>query len=150
MFRNLERILVAVDDDTASEAAVEHAVALAASERAKVTFVHVTSILGQDFVPNGNKVNRVPDRSHMPLLGSAMDVAGEAGIDAQVELLVGFPPEQIAALAEELDSDLIVVGSRHMQGAKRLLHGSVSRALLDATRRPLMVVTEPAVEPARV
>ena len=148
MLRNLERILVAVDGDPASMAAVDHAVALAASEHAKLTFVNVTSILEREFAPNGSRVNRVPDRDHVQPLHEALARAAEVDVDADAEVLVGFPPEQIAALAEELDSDLIVVGSHHLKGARRLLHGSVSRALLDATRRPLMVVTEPAVEPA--
>lgn len=150
MFRKLNRILVAVDEDAPSEAAVEHALALAVAEGATVVFVHVTSILGQDFVPNGSKVNRVPDRGATAVLRAALEHAAEAGVTADSELLVGFAPEQIAALADELDSDLIVVGSHHFTGAKRVLHGSISRALIDATRRPLMVVSEPAPQPAHV
>ena len=152
MFRKLERILVAVDDDESSEAAMQHGVALAASEGAILTFVHVTSILGQDFIPHGSELNRVPDRSEVPILQSSLAAAADDGVAARSELLVGYPPTQIAALADELDSDLVIVGSRHLTGAKRLLHGSTSRALLDETHRPLMVVTEPArdPEPARV
>ena len=148
MFRKLSRILVAVDDGPSSEAAVEHGLALAVAEDAKVTFAHVTSILGQDFAPNGSSANRVPDRGQTPVLRSALALAEQAHVDANSELLVGYAPKQIAALAEEIDADLVVVGSRHYTGAKRLLRGSTSRALLDETSRPLMVVTEPAPLPA--
>jgi nucleotide-binding universal stress UspA family protein len=149
MLRKLQRILVAVDDDPVARSVIEHGVALAAAEGAELTFVHVAAIVGEGFTRNGS-VHRVPDRLGSTLLRSALACAGDAGITGETELLVGFAPEQIAALADELDADLIVVGSHHYTGAKRLLHGSTSRALLDATRRPLMIVTEPVREPARV
>ena len=148
MFRKLSSILVAVHDDPSSEAAVEHGLALAQAEDARVTFVHVTSILGQDFSANRTSANRVPDRGQTPVLRSALTRAEEAHVDADSELLVGYAPKQIAALAEEIDADLVIVGSRHYTGAKRMLRGSTSRALLDETNRPLMVVTEPAPLPA--
>lgn len=148
MFRKLSCILIAVDDGPSSEAAIEHGLALAAAEDATVTFAHVTSILGQDFVPNGSVANRVPDRGQTPVLQAALALAEQADVDADSELLVGYAPKQIAALAEEIDADLVIVGSRHYTGAKRLLRGSTSRALLDETTRPLLVVTEPAPVPA--
>ena len=150
MSRKLERILIAVDDDGAvSEAAVQQGLALASAEGARVIFVHVTSILGEQFAP-GTELTRAPERETVPILRDAVATAELAGVPVQSELLVGYPPTQIAALAEELDADLVIVGSRHYTGAKRMLRGSTSRALLDATRRPLLIVTEPAHEPAHV
>jgi len=67
---------------------------------------------------------------------------------APPELLVGYPPKQIAAVADDLDVDLIVVGSRQLSGVRRFLLGSTSRDLVTATTRPLLVVPEPAPEPA--
>ena len=148
MTHKLERIVIAVDDDgERSEAAIEHGLALATAEGARVIFAHVTSILSEQFPKNGGTVNRVPDRASMQVLIDALEHAREAGVPAVSELLVGYAPSQIAALADELDADLIIVGSRHMTGTKRMLHGSTSRALLDATRRPLLIVTEPAATP---
>jgi nucleotide-binding universal stress UspA family protein len=149
MSDKLNHILIAVDDGPSSEPAVQQGLELAAAVDAHVTFVHVASILGQEFTGHETKTTRVPDRGQFPPLRTALAMADEEGVDAEAELLVGYAPEQIAAFAEELDADMIVVGSRHFTGARRMLHGSTSRALLDATRRPLMVVTEPALEPAR-
>jgi nucleotide-binding universal stress UspA family protein len=92
----------------------------------------------------------VPERSEVPVLRAALHRAQRAGVEADAELLVGFVPKQVAALAEEIDADLVVVGSRHLAGAKRLLRGSTSHAMLDATKRPVLIVTEPAAEPAFV
>ena len=150
MSRKLERILVAVDDDGAvSEAAIEQGLALASAEGAQVMFAHVTSILGEQFAP-GSELARVPERESVPILRDAVRTAELAGVPVQSELLVGYVPTQIASLAEEWEADLVIVGSHHYTGAKRMLQGSTSRALLDATRRPLLIVTAPAHEPAKV
>jgi nucleotide-binding universal stress UspA family protein len=145
----LGRILIAVDDDGApSEAAIEQGLALAQAEGARVVFAHVASILGEQFSPNDERANRAPERTHVPVLRKALDMAERCAVEADAELLVGYAPKQIAALADELDVDLVVVGSRHLTGARRMLHGSTSRAVLDATKRPLLIVTEPAPAPA--
>ena len=115
-----------------------------------MVFVHVTSILGEEFAADGSNVSRAPERANVPVLRDALASAERVGVPADSELLVGFPATQIAALADELDADLVIVGSRHFKGAKRMLHGSTSRTLLDETRRPLLIVTEPAHEPALV
>jgi nucleotide-binding universal stress UspA family protein len=145
----LERILVAVDDDSgASLAAIEAGIALGETEGARVIFVHVASILGDELDSNGTRPHRVPERAQVPALREALRRAEEAGVQAEAELLIGYAVNQIAALAEEIDADLVIVGSRHLTGAKRMLRGSTSRALLDATRRPILIVTEPAPDPA--
>lgn len=147
----LQRILVAVEDEGgASQAALEEALALAQAEGAHLTFVHVTSILGEEFVPGSDALTRVPERGEVPALRAALHRAQRAGVEADAELLVGFVPKQVAALAEKIDADLVIVGSRHLTGAKRMLRGSTSRAMLDATKRPLLIVTAPAPEPALV
>src|SRR5580765_4163910 len=150
MSRKLERILIAVDDDGGvSDAAIQQGLALASAEGAQVMFAYVTSILGEQFAP-GNELARVPERETVPILREAVTAAELAGVPVESELLVGYAPTQIASLAEEWDADLVIAGSHHYTGAKRMLRGSTSRALLDATRRPLLIVTAPAREPAHV
>lgn len=150
MTRKLQRILIAVDETPSSQTALEQGLALAADEGAHVVFAHVVSIPGEQFVPNGDKPDRVPDRARTKVLVDAEAISESVGVPCTTELLVGYPPTQIAALAEELDVDLVVVGSRHLSGVKRFLLGSTSRALIGDTTRPLLVVPEPVPEPALV
>jgi nucleotide-binding universal stress UspA family protein len=70
-----------------------------------------------------------------------MELAEERLVRAEPELLLGYAPRQIARLAVDVDADLIVVGSRRLGRVKRLVVGSTSRALLEATRRPVLIVT---------
>ncbi len=148
MTRTLKRILIAIDQAPASGAAIEQGLDLAVAEGAEVVFVHVVSIVGEQFVRGAGKPDRVPERAQSAVLTAASAQAGELGVPCTTELLVGYPPTQIAALADDLDVDLMVVGSRRLTGVKRFLLGSTSRALVGDSTRPLLVVPEPAKEPA--
>jgi nucleotide-binding universal stress UspA family protein len=148
MKQKLSRVLIAVDETPSSQTALEQGLALAAGEGAEVTFVHVVSIVGEQFVPDDHKPDRVPDRARTQVLLDAATAAEAVGVPCTTELLVGYPPSQIAAIADELDVDLVVVGSRHLSGMKRFLLGSTSRALIGETKRPLLVVPETVLEPA--
>jgi hypothetical protein len=90
----------------------------------------------------------VPGRARTRLLRTVTAMAEAVEVESTAELLVGCPPAQIALLADELDADLVVIGSRHMSGIKRFLLGSTSRALIGETSRPVLVISEVALEPA--
>ena len=143
----LKCVLIAVDETPSSQAALEQGLALAATDGAEVVFVHVISIPGEHFVPGANEPDRVPDRACTQVLVDAARAAEAVAVSCTTELLVGYPPSQIGALADELDVDLVVVGSRHLSGMKRFLLGSTSRALIGETKRPLLVVPETVLEP---
>jgi nucleotide-binding universal stress UspA family protein len=148
MAPSLERILIAVDEGPSSDAAVEQGLALAVDDDAEVVFVHVVSILGEQPVPGGGKPDRAPARTQRQVLGDASARAAELGVISSGELLVGYPPKQIAALAQDRDVDLLVVGSRNISGVRKFLLGSTSRALLSETDRPVLVVPQSAPQPA--
>ena len=65
MTPKLERILIAVDETPSSQTALEQGLALAAGDDADVVFVHVVSIVGEQFVPGDHKPDRVPDRARL-------------------------------------------------------------------------------------
>ena len=63
-------------------------------------------------------------------------------LDTPVRIVqeIGHPVEAILALAEREEVDLIVVGSRGLQGIKELFLGSVSSALLHHAKCPVLIV----------
>jgi nucleotide-binding universal stress UspA family protein len=65
------------------------------------------------------------------------------GYRARWSLAEGHAPEQIIATAAGLDCDLIVMGSRGMTGLKRIVLGSVARAVLLHTPASVLIVREP-------
>ena len=58
-------------------------------------------------------------------LAQAARAAAEAGVTARAYVREGDPADAILDVAEELGSELIVVGNKGMTGAKRFLLGSV-------------------------
>jgi nucleotide-binding universal stress UspA family protein len=60
----------------------------------------------------------------------------------------GNPADEIVRLAEEIGSDLIVMGTHGRTGLSRLLMGSVAEAVLRRAACPTLIVKAPAIEPA--
>ena len=141
-------ILIATDGSESACSAVDAGIELAESESARVVFANVFSIV--DLMPEWEERDVAPERlprpEEEPTLASALELARAHGIEATAELLVGYPPKQIAGLAEEIDADIIVVGSRDIGRLERAVLGSTSRELLTLTRRPVLIVRQAAVD----
>ena len=148
MTRELKRMLIAIEDGKSDEQVVDTGLDLAVDEGAEVIFVHVVSIPGEVFVPTG-EVARVPDRATDEVLVEACEKARSRGLEATSELLIGYPARQLALVADDLDVDLIVVGSRRLSTLKRAVLGSTSRALLTESARRVLVVPLTTEHPAR-
>jgi nucleotide-binding universal stress UspA family protein len=80
------------------------------------------------------------ERESAKVLQPAQALLARAGIDAEPVAGVGDAGAAIAALAAERGADLIVAGSHGRGGARRLVMGSVSRALLARCEAPVMIV----------
>ena len=78
----------------------------------------------------------------LDVVEAGVAIAREAGFEAEALLVEADRPtgELIATAAEELDAPAIVMGQRGMSGLKSALLGSVSRAVVDAYRRPVVIV----------
>jgi nucleotide-binding universal stress UspA family protein len=142
----MKRILIATDGSPSALQAVELGLELAVEQEAEVVFVHVapgTEVLpvtgfamGPVTVPH-----EVTDYDMEPL-DEAMQLADERGVRAGSRLLVGEPAKKIVEYADSIDADLIVVGSRGHGAISSALLGSVSRGILHATTRPVLVVRD--------
>jgi nucleotide-binding universal stress UspA family protein len=76
------------------------------------------------------------------VVDAGVAIAREAGFEAQALLLEADRPtaELIAATAEELDAPAIVMGQRGLSGLKSALLGSVTRDVVNAYHRPVVLV----------
>ena len=68
------------------------------------------------------------------------EIEAAEGSVAQTHLQVGKPDEEIVALAEELGTGLIVIGSRGRSGIRRALMGSVCDSVVRHAHCPVLVV----------
>jgi nucleotide-binding universal stress UspA family protein len=67
-------------------------------------------------------------------------VKAAGGTVAGTHLRMGAVDLEIVALAEELQADLIVMGSRGLGGVRRALMGSVSDSVVRHAHCPVLVV----------
>lgn len=76
------------------------------------------------------------------VVDAGVTIAREAGFDAEALLLEADQPmgELIAATAEKLDAPAIVMGQRGLSGLKSALLGSVTRDVVNADHRPVVLV----------
>jgi nucleotide-binding universal stress UspA family protein len=140
----MNRILIATDGSDAAEEALETGLELANEHVAEVTIVHVEP--RYDLVVGSYLTGPAPvPRDEIPpeddeVLEKAAELAAEHGVEPRLVERSGYPPDEIARLANEIDADVIVVGSRGLGAVSEFVLGSTSRALLRRTTRPVLVV----------
>jgi nucleotide-binding universal stress UspA family protein len=128
-------VVVAVDDSTASEAAVRDGVRVAGELAAPVVFVYVrrgpSAALGEPYYQRRLDAEmRIGDRA----IAAGIAAARRAGVPASGEQLHGTPARRLEEFARLRHAQLIVVGTR-----RRWLARSVSRALIRRADLPVLV-----------
>jgi nucleotide-binding universal stress UspA family protein len=143
----MRKILIATDGSSSALQAVEFGLELAEEHQAEPIFVHVAP--AADVLPVAGFAMAGPvsvphelDEHDRSSLEEALELAGRRGIEARSRLLVGGAARQIVAYADEIDADLIIVGSRGLGAIGSTLLGSVSRKVLHDAKRPVLIVRE--------
>src|SRR5689334_3305507 len=140
-------LLLCYDGSEAAERAIRTAPVLVGPGRAaRVLYAYKPTerSLGVAQAATGGRIDA-------PVLGEAdaheivdrgVAIARDAGFDAEPLLLVADKRTAalIAGAAEELDAPAIVIGQRGMSGLKSAVLGSVSRDVVNAYHRPVVLV----------
>jgi nucleotide-binding universal stress UspA family protein len=81
-----------------------------------------------------------PDSQVDTILGEAAAMARMHGATVTTHALRTSPADALLEVAESVDADLVVVGSRGMHGAKRLVLGSVPNSVSHRARCNVLIV----------
>ncbi len=137
-------VLVALDGSPGARCALRHAIGLAKLTRARLTVVsvaHSTPTLGESLaasagVPVGSDAKWLEDELRHAIAALPADQPVTS------YLRFGAPAEEILAAADELQADLIVMGSRRHTPLT-----SVSHKVLRSSRVPVLIVQADPLEP---
>ncbi len=136
MAPSFRTILLPYDGSEPARAAAAHARLLAAGSGATVVLAYV--LPGYDLLAEFG-AGPAAGRDATAMLS---EVAATFPGPTELRLLEGDPAEAVAAEAERLKADLVVLGSRGRSPLAGLLLGSTSRKLLNASGRPVLVAHE--------
>jgi nucleotide-binding universal stress UspA family protein len=144
------KILVATDGSTDANLAIRAAVDLSKRTEADLHLVYVqrkSQVLALarpglaypslEAISHPDTCEREAERLLDEQLGMIRDAGGNV---AEAHLRDGRPADEIATLAQELDADLVVLGSRGAGPVKRLTTGSVSEGVVSLAPCPVLVV----------
>lgn len=143
---SFEHILVPVDGSDTSYAAVDKAVELAQAFNSKVTVVQVLALdpyIAAEYI-TAAQTNDLIERARTSILKTLEEAKAKfatAGINVETQLLEGqVIYSEIVKAAQDLNSDLIVIGSHGRTGFKKMFLGSVAQSILGHANVPVLVI----------
>lgn len=141
---DLHRILVPTDFTETSEHALDWALSLAERLGASVTVMHSYEIPIAGF-PDGAIIatpeiaTRIAEASREALT-QTLDRRKGRGVPMDAILREGVAWEEINAVADAIDADLVVIGTHGRRGLARALLGSVAENVVRTAHRPIVTI----------
>ncbi len=149
------KMLLATDGSEEAELATRAAIELAEGTGSELHVVYVEPL--PDFMKNGHGTpgydrelyEMIEEEARETLRKLVWRVKVAGGTVADSHLRMGAVAEEIVAIADDLEVDLIIVGSRGLRGIRRTLAGSVSESVFRHAHCPVMVVRAKVNPPSR-
>lgn len=139
MVKTFTKILVPFDNSANSKRALGNAIALASLSKGILSLVHVISYhnaMAKIVQPyKGKMIIHVKK-----FLSEAEQSASKEGISVTQHILYGNPSEEILNLIKKKNFDLVVMGRRGTTKITGPSLGSVSNALVQSSKVPVLVV----------
>ena len=139
-----ERILVPIDGSQLSLKAAKQGIYIAKKLESEVVFLYVidvrmietSSLTGTDQGILRTRLRNVAER----YLNEAAKLAEEENIMFQNRIREGLPAEDILKEIEEKKIDLVIMGSKGMSGAHRVIIGSTAEEVVRWSPCPVLIV----------
>ncbi len=153
-FRNMKKILIALDYDPTAQKIAEIGFSLCENQQAEITLLHIIGdpsyyatsaydpIMGFGGYVNVDLlhpeiINELKNTSIDFLEKTKQHLGNE-----KIKILVreGSIAESILEASEELNSDIIVMGSHSQRWLENILMGSITKHILHNTTKPLFII----------
>jgi len=135
-------LLVAIDLSNESSRIIERALSLADGDATKLTLMHVVEPVAAAFPIDAYAINMSKMQEEATAIATErlMDIGIEHGIPVDRQhIVIGMAAGEIRSKADELKSDLIVIGSHGRSGWKLLL-GSTANKVLHGSHCDILTV----------
>lgn len=134
---NYQRILLATDFSDHNQAPIEQADLLTANLNAKLTIIHVIEpIPAYGYQVGDDLESTIIDsaKHQLTVIGQQLNLA-----DDHIHLKFGSVKKQVLTLADELNCDLIIIGSHGRHGLNHLL-GSSAQSIVHHAKCDVLTV----------
>lgn len=143
----IQKILVPTDNSPTALKALDYASEIAKFQRATI---HLLYVLDDRYMSYMSLTE--DDTSSMPNLQTKMESAMKKELDELIQkqelppdrfvyqIKTGRPCEEITGYANDIDADLIIMGTHGATGIRRILIGSVAERVVRRGQRPVLVV----------
>ena len=142
----MKKALIAVDGSEYSKYAVEYTSDLLDKEKWEVIVLHVIPSLEEISIESVAPpslvealLNELRENAKR-IVGDAADVFKEKGFKVNTLIKEGHVGKTIVETADELDVDLVAMGTRGLSGIQALILGSVARYVANHAHCPVLVV----------
>lgn len=142
-----QHILVPIDDSPIAYAAMEHAQDIAQAFDAQITLVSVVAIdpfVGVDFYKVAPSITDHIFEAEKNAEGRLQDLKQtleQRGFVVNTRIIREVPPAiGIVTIADEVNADLIIMGSHGRSGIKKFILGSVAQEVLTQSQLPVLIV----------
>ncbi|MCI4373481.1 MAG: universal stress protein [Thermoplasmata archaeon] len=146
-----QRITVAVDGSPHASRALDVAIDMARHYGGQLSVIAIAPLQPVYVTPNEPFVAPVVPESDLPryqqIVEEAVHRAEQAGVTAVTGICEdGVVTDELLTFLDQHPTDLLVIGSRGLSAARRLLLGSVSTAMVTHAPCPVLVVRMPATK----
>ncbi len=142
--QEIKKIVCAVDLSDHSKSIAEYTITLAKATGAEVLVVYTAPSLSQ-YVGF-----HVPPNTIENFVGEIVSGAEKSmdtfvsenfpGINATGHVLIGYAAEEIVNKAEEVQADMIIMGTHGRKGLDRFLFGSVAEKVVKNAKQPVLTI----------
>ncbi len=136
-------ILVPTDFSETSEHALDAAVQIAQTFRARLTLLHVWSVPNMGYAEGLNWPLAEMEKAARAALDDVQARTRTMHVETDSVLGIGAEWEQILALVEARNIDLVVMGTHGRRGLSRVFLGSVAERVVRLSPVPVLTIQGP-------
>jgi nucleotide-binding universal stress UspA family protein len=136
----VEKVLIPVDGSDSSRNAAKYGAHLVNSRSPKIYLLNVTEPVNMTIGGEmAERVRKAAEAKSLALLEEYKKLLEPCGMDVELITRSGRPDYAILNVQDELDCDLIVIGSRGLSVLENVIMGSVVTRVLEGATCPVLV-----------